>query len=572
MPKITIQPTARTVEEILSGPSYYRIPRFQRPFSWESEHIDEFWNDAIQNRDEGYFIGPMVVYKEDARDWGIVDGQQRLTAIALILAALRDNLEALGEDVLADAAHRFVERPDPDGKDRFVLQSDVEEGRWIHAIQQRRSESGQPQKKDFDAPAWSAFSIISDRIAAFLADSAGSKTGARRKTAEVKALRSIRDQLLGLTVIWVPLDSEDDAYEIFETLNARGKDLELSDRLKNFFLSNLRAGNANVDDYRWRWNVVRQKFDGEPSTRDLERFIQHWWISRAKYVAERKVFSGIKRTVKRKDVPAVFAEFEADADRYRTIVAPDDIKWTVEKHAVRDSLQALQLMRLAQPMPFVLAVMRTYAAKKLPLRNVVAALQTIENYHFQVTAISTKSSSGGVSEMYASHARQLTEATNARERKEQVSALQTKLIERRPSRSDFVEAFESRLVFAEKYQRDKKLVQYVLRRLHEHHNPNPAADFSKFSIEHLVPQSKIHTDDDLALIGGIGNLFYLDDSLNLALGDKRFSDKKRILKKHASNYDLGDVLVAKKWGEEQVRERARRLGGDAYDTVWQLGG
>lgn len=121
MPNISIQPAARSIEELLSGPHYFRIPRFQRPFSWDVEHVDEFCNDAIKHSDPGYFIGPMVVYDEDDRDWGIVDGQQRLTVIALILVLLRDNFEALREDGLAEATHRFVERPDPNGKQRFVL-------------------------------------------------------------------------------------------------------------------------------------------------------------------------------------------------------------------------------------------------------------------------------------------------------------------------------------------------------------------------------------------------------------------------------------------------------------------
>lgn len=414
MPNITLQPTAKTVEEILGGPHYYRIPRFQRPFSWDSEHIDEFWVDAIENFDDGYFIGPMVVYREDSRDWGIVDGQQRLTTIALILAVLRDNFEGVGDEDLADATHRFIERKDPDGKARFILQSDVDEGRWIHAIQQRRSNGGDLKKEDFDASAWSAYSILASRMEGYALAAVGnaSTDGTKRKRT-LEALRRIRDQLLGLKVIWVPLDTEDDAYEIFETLNARGKDLEVSDRLKNFFLGGLRAANANVDDHRWRWNVVRQKFDGEPSSRDLNRFILHWWLSRSKYVAERKVFKAIKRSVTRSEMTAVFDEFEADADRYRRIVDPDGTTWTIERHAVRNSLRALRLMRLAQPMPFVLALMRAYDNRQVRLKSVVSTLQVIERFHFQVNAISTKSSSGGISEMYASHARQLTWATNA---------------------------------------------------------------------------------------------------------------------------------------------------------------
>ena len=571
MPNITIQPTAKSIEEILSGPHYFRIPRFQRPFSWDVEHVDEFWNDAIRHFDGGYFIGPMVVYKEDDRDWGVVDGQQRLTIIALILLVLRDNFEALSDESLASATHRFIERPDPNGKQRFVLQSDVSEGAWINRMQQRRSASDVLRKADFDSDTWAAFTVISEAMANLVSEiAAQSADEEARRAAQIDALCRIRDQVLSLTVIWVPLDAEDDAYEIFETLNARGKDLEVADRLKNYFLSRLRAANANLDDHRRRWNGVREQFEGAPSSRDLNRFILHWWLSRAPYVAERRVFKEMKAQIDRVDVASEFELFEKDAVLYRSLVDPDSTSWPIERHDIRDALRGLRVMRLAQPMPFILALMRAYAARDLKKQAVVKTLQVVENYHFQVTAISTKSSSGGVSEMYASHARQLTEATADADRRNQLRMLTSKLVERSPSREDFVEAFVGRLVFADEYTRDKALVRYVLERMHKHSHPIPAADYSKFSIEHLRPQSRIRSAEDLATVGGIGNLLLVDDSLNAELGSKSFSAKRRILESHSARYDIDDVLNVARWGKREMSDRARRLAGLAFDEIWPM--
>jgi uncharacterized protein with ParB-like and HNH nuclease domain len=63
---------------------YYVVPRFQRPYSWEKEHIAEFWNDAVVESASDYFIGSIVVYKKTDEHFGIVDGQQRLTTITMI--------------------------------------------------------------------------------------------------------------------------------------------------------------------------------------------------------------------------------------------------------------------------------------------------------------------------------------------------------------------------------------------------------------------------------------------------------------------------------------------------------
>ena len=51
-----------SLEKLLQG-NYFQIPKFQRPYSWEVEQINEFWSDVISNLGETYFIGSMVVYE-----------------------------------------------------------------------------------------------------------------------------------------------------------------------------------------------------------------------------------------------------------------------------------------------------------------------------------------------------------------------------------------------------------------------------------------------------------------------------------------------------------------------------
>jgi uncharacterized protein with ParB-like and HNH nuclease domain len=58
-----IESTDQEVRTMLSS-GYYRIPRFQRPYSWDRENIQDFWEDVIQENPQDYFIGSMVVYKD----------------------------------------------------------------------------------------------------------------------------------------------------------------------------------------------------------------------------------------------------------------------------------------------------------------------------------------------------------------------------------------------------------------------------------------------------------------------------------------------------------------------------
>ena len=87
---------------ILAG-AYFKIPRYQRPYSWEREQVEEFWEDTIQNADSDYCIGSVVVFKgKGDTAYSIVDGQQRFTTITMVLCALSGAtlaVERIADDV-----------------------------------------------------------------------------------------------------------------------------------------------------------------------------------------------------------------------------------------------------------------------------------------------------------------------------------------------------------------------------------------------------------------------------------------------------------------------------------------
>jgi uncharacterized protein with ParB-like and HNH nuclease domain len=86
-----IKPVDQTVKTLLES-FFHRIPRFQRPYSWDRENVADFWNDAVTSDDLDYFIGSFVVYRGTvATDTLlIVDGQQRITLPAQNLWVVPD--------------------------------------------------------------------------------------------------------------------------------------------------------------------------------------------------------------------------------------------------------------------------------------------------------------------------------------------------------------------------------------------------------------------------------------------------------------------------------------------------
>ena len=115
-----IESTDQDIRTLLSS-GYYKIPRFQRPYSWDRENIQDFWDDVVRDGGGDYFIGPMVVYKDGQQRYGVVDGQQRLTTITILLACIRDVLREQGFQDQAAGLQGVIERKNIDNKPEFIV-------------------------------------------------------------------------------------------------------------------------------------------------------------------------------------------------------------------------------------------------------------------------------------------------------------------------------------------------------------------------------------------------------------------------------------------------------------------
>ena len=113
----------KQVKEVLRS-DFFVIPRFQRPYSWLKENVEDFWNDAITENDDQHFIGSIVMFRTQHDDLGVVDGQQRLTTITFALCALRNTLKQEGFSSLAKGVHGLIERQDIASKERYVVRTE----------------------------------------------------------------------------------------------------------------------------------------------------------------------------------------------------------------------------------------------------------------------------------------------------------------------------------------------------------------------------------------------------------------------------------------------------------------
>lgn len=565
MTSADFQPDRLNLEEILTR-RYYRIPRFQRPYSWESTQVEDFWEDVFIDNEVGYFIGPMVGWRtsKDAPQANVVDGQQRLTTVTIALAAIRNAFSDLGEPKLAEGVHRYIERQDRNNEAHFVLQPEDRAPFLNNAIlKYPRDATAKPDnlnEKNLSATnAW-----LTRQVGTEIAPEGIPLP----KTEAVKALQKLRDRLLGLYVIWIEHSNEDDAYVLFETLNSRGKDLDVADLLKNLLLQKLKAKNARADAARDQWDKMRGHLESVDPPIDIDRFIQHWWLSTQEFVAVRKLFGRIKLKVRTAEAAqSSLDSLASDAPLYRDIFFPRMREWGPEEEEIREALQALLVFAVAQPAPLLLSLLRARSLKSVRMKHLRKTFEAIERYHFQSTTIAASSSSRGISAMYARYARELTNAKDEAAAAALLAQLRSSLTTRIPEALVFDAGFRQ-LEYSDWYTRDKRLIQYVLRRLHEEARANRP---TKPTIEHLAPQSSVSEDLSIEQVGNIGNLLWVDEVLNNELSHKSFEQKKKILAGYRELYDLDDILAADQWGAVEIQARALRLATLARDKVWLLG-
>lgn len=557
----------RRVDELLKGHTFL-IPRFQRAYSWEADHILQFWSDILNNMSEPYFIGSMVVYKVDRATLAVVDGQQRLTTITILLCAIREAFKKLKQTELADGLQAYIEQRDRDNKTVYVLKTETS----FPYLQEEVLKSG-PADAPFEIGREEeaierAYQIFQDQISASVAAFLSNKEQDKETNLDdaVRWLTTLRDTVFDLNVILVNLDNEDDAYLIFETLNTRGKDLALSDLIRNHFTKFIKPVNG-VDQSKLKWSKVLDTIASSPINLDPDTFIVHSWQSRYDFVTKAKAFTKVKAAVNKKNANSHLDRFLSDSERWRAIFDTDYLWDKTEKEMAR-SLSALRTFKVVQPAPGLLSLVRAYKDGLIKYGVAKRAIHEIEKFHFSFNAITSSRSSGGISGMYSLFGRSVFAAKNSNDIALEISNLLKKLRDREVPASEFDAGFEQ-VIFTNKHSGQKALVQYILGNIALYERQPTIGRSEDLTIEHLLSQSSVKSGNSEKIVGQIGNLLLVDTDTNSLLGTLDFMAKKKILAERG--YKLPEAFEeAKELTPELIMENTKRISVLARDVIWKV--
>ena len=277
------------LSKIFCSDYQFEVPSYQRPYSWEEEQAGELFDDvlaAMQRANgredaEPYFLGSLVLIK--APGWSraqVVDGQQRLTTLALLFAALRDMISR--EDVRASLERLLVEPGDP-------LRSLVEQPRltvW-------------ETHREFFAKHVTRLGGLRD-----LADEQAlegsqqlvqlnSKLLIKRLEAlpEEDRIELARFLVSSTYLVVVSTPDENSAHRIFAVMNDRGMQLSHTDILKAEILGEIPA--ADRDSYAAKWAAAEESV-GRDAFGDL---FAHVRMIYAKTKPEKSILEEFRRQV-----------------------------------------------------------------------------------------------------------------------------------------------------------------------------------------------------------------------------------------------------------------------------------
>lgn len=271
-----------TVANILSTDmlKIYDIPRYQREYTWNQRDWANLYDDITQN-DAGYFLGSFIVVngtvnsKMDTIHYEVIDGQQRLTTLSLLLAALYTRImeheDSIDDDMMLDDIRPL--------RNRLILKSDKSMTRVIPQVQNHNLEDYRWILKEhigLDAvmqkPKFLGLRKMSKAFNYFY-DRLGEDVGGRDGIECVRCLLDICRLVCSAVVVQITVDSHADAYTLFASLNNRGVPLSAVDLIKNMLLGKV----AGVDDgqlnyYFERWQEVLHNLGDDYKTQ--ERFFR----------------------------------------------------------------------------------------------------------------------------------------------------------------------------------------------------------------------------------------------------------------------------------------------------------
>ena len=556
-----------TYRKLIGNGLTYRIPRFQRDYSWTDDEWEDLWADILgtiqEDGEPAHYMGYLVLQSQDEKSFDVIDGQQRLTTLTLIVLAALKNLQRLiadnnqpehNQQRLDQIRQTYIGYLDPVtliSRTKLTLNRNND-----HYFQTYLVQLGHLPQRGFRASEHSlrkAFEWFEKRVRDYAKKSGGDEGIAMATLVETMSYR------LFFTVISVT--DELNAYKVFETLNARGVRLSSTDLLKNYLFSVLHRDNEYVHEMkvledRWEAMVTRLGSESFPD------FLRIHWISRRTFVRQSELFKTIlAKVTHREAVFQLLRDMEEDMDTYLALTHPEVSQWHPDLKAYA---QNLRMFSVRQPFPLLFA-----AHRQLSKVDFASLLRSCLIISFRYNVIGSQPTNEQ-ERVYYAVAQKIANGEILT-----VNAALDGLKAVYPNDDSFKVAFAEKIILTIN-SRNLRIVRYIFCALEKQASGNDY-DFESdsFNIEHVLPQNPesgwdAFTDEEVdAMVYRLGNMTLLAKKSNKNLGNDGFDIKKPVLAE--SQFELTRKIAEDNanWTPERIAAR-QKIFAKLATSIWRI--
>jgi uncharacterized protein with ParB-like and HNH nuclease domain len=435
----------KSLSDIFTGQEKYKIPRYQRPYSWTTDEVSDLWNDLKE--EDSTFLGSFVFNYEkyhEEKFVEVIDGQQRLITLMILLAVLRDLYKEMGDEEGASLTQNLISHKDQitRAEDYRLKCGDSLNNFFMENVQKKDSNvlSTNPKRKELKSIKEN-YKFLKEGISDELKQ-------IKEKTKKIEYLNNLKRKIFDFKIIWIRIENDEDAYSIFETVNARGADLTAADLLKNYLFSKIPKRDDGIDTAKETWSTIENNVESAKGPLNVSKFIRYYWLSKYSFVPEKKLYKAVKKTIIDPDNLLVDI---SNASEYYYKIASDSVgvnDWVEDfedkkiAQKIADTLTGLRVMGITQCYSLILCLLLNKEKIGFDFSDV---FKTIERYHFAYSAV-CKLSGNVVERLYFNAARDIQEALKIADNKKRIQSVQSALSNFKnsltyPSKELFIEKF-----------------------------------------------------------------------------------------------------------------------------------
>jgi hypothetical protein len=548
------------LQELIGNGKIFRVPPFQRDYSWHEEHWEDLWNDLqalIGKPDDRHYMGALVVEARTDREFLIIDGQQRMATLSIVALAVIARLCRLAESGHEPQANReraqalrgrFIGEKDPaslvESSKLFLNETDDAFYQdYLVQLRQPLNPRGLPKSNRL---LWQCFQYF----------------GARLDELDQKGepLAQLLTEVVGRQLLFILITVDDDlnAYTVFETLNARGLELSSTDLLKNYLFSRLKVpADLSALQRRWRALIATVQQERFPD------FLRYHLLCELPRVRSQRLFKLVRDRVKTgADVFALMDALEKRAELFAALSDPNHGYW-IENPAARPLVRELDLFRVRQMTPLLFA-----AWEKFQPGDFVRVLKLVSVLSFRYSVISDLNTNA-LEPLYHDAAKAVLDG-RASTPADVFEKLRPAYLDDAKFEQDFA------LFSVDTSGQRRKLAKYILARL-EADAANRACDpdTDPATIEHILPENpgpgweafpEAYWAD---AVYRLGNLTLLEASANRRVGNSEYTAKRA--EYAMSSYRLTQLVAEHaptEWTLEHLERRQRELAQRAVH-IWR---